>query len=107
MKKLILSLFVLGTFSFAQAEKSADCLIIEEENSIICKYINARKNIERKVLFEWFNPNGIISRKREMLVPAGHGSVYDFRYIAGREAGVWTFKVSEDKESYKTTFEIK
>lgn len=107
MKKLILSLFVLGTFAFAQGEKSADCLIIEEENSIICKYVNARKNIDRAVLFEWFNPNGLLSRTREMQVPAGHGSVYDFRYIAGREAGVWTFKVSEGEESYKTTFEIK
>lgn len=107
MNKIILSLLILGTFGFANTEKSVDCLIIEEENSIICKYINARKDVDRAVLFEWINPDGLLSRKREMFVPAGHGSVYDFRYKAGRETGTWTFKVTEDKEVYKTTFEIK
>lgn len=110
-KILLLSFLLVGTISLnAKSDtstNSADCLIIKDENSIICKYTNTRANEDRTVFLEWINPNEEISRKREVIVPAGHGSVYDFRYIEGRTKGIWTFKVQDKENTYSTTFEIK
>jgi hypothetical protein len=41
-----------------------------------------------------------------MVIPAGHGSVYDFRYITGRLKGVWTFTVLDNDVKISTTFEL-
>ena len=108
-KILLLSFLLIGTISLnAKSDtNSADCLIIKDENSIICKYTKARKSEDRTVFLEWINPNDEVSRKREVLIPAGHGSVYDFRYIEGRTKGIWTFKVQDKENTYSTTFEIK
>ena len=55
----------------------------------------------------WINPKENISREKEVLVPAGHGSVYDFRYIEARLKGLWSFKVIDNEKEFSTTFEIK
>jgi len=108
MNKILLTFLALSSISLnAEITNRADCLIIKEENSIICKYINTRKTEDRTVFVQWINPNEEISRKREIMVPAGHGSVYDFRYIEGRLKGTWTFKVEDKKKTYSSTFEIK
>jgi hypothetical protein len=39
-----------------------------------------------------------------MVIPAGHGSIYDYRYIKGRTLGVWTFKAIDESEEYTTSF---
>jgi len=85
---------------------SVDCIILEDENSIICKYIQTREDTDKTVLFKWYEPNGNISRQRNLNIPAGHGSVYDFRYIKGREIGIWTLEVIDNNNSFKTTFTI-
>jgi hypothetical protein len=41
-----------------------------------------------------------------MVIPAGHGSVYDFRYLKGRMAGVWSFIVIDNEIKHETTFNI-
>ena len=89
-----------------EVSNSVDCIILEDENSIICKYIINREDMDKTVLFKWFDPNGNISRERELQIPAGHGSVYDFRYIQGREVGTWTLEVIDNNNSLKTTFTI-
>lgn len=122
MKKLICVLLLVSSFCFAeevdelidepefvaeQIESNADCLILEDENSIICKYLHTRTPEDNQILVQWINPQGEISREREMIMPAGHGSIYDFRYIEGRKKGIWLFKVVEDGTETTTTFEIK
>ena len=108
MKKLIITILFLSISLFAQGDKpEADCLILEDENSIICKYIHGRSSSDKNVIFEWIDPDGKISRTREMLVPANHGSVYDFRYMDGRKKGIWTFQIKDGEDILKTQFEIK
>jgi len=107
MNRFILFLLTVATILLSAEEKhEADCLILEDENSIICKYIHTRVNYDKNVTFDWIEPNGTISRTRNMLIPAGHGSVYDFRYIKGRTKGTWTFKVTDRDIITKTTFTI-
>ncbi|MDK2061770.1 hypothetical protein ACOL2Y_06520 [Aliarcobacter butzleri] len=87
---------------------NVDCLILEDENSIICKFevIKDPQN-EQKIVINWVNPNGEISRTREMLIPAGDSSAYDFRYLDGRESGKWDFKIIYNEKEYSTSFELK
>lgn len=108
MNKFILGLALVSSLSFALDEiNEADCLIIEEENSIICKYSAPREVEDKFIHVEWINPKGEVSRARKLLMPKGHGSVYDFRYIQGRIPGIWTFKVEDKEATYTTEFEIK
>ena len=107
MKNTYILFLLLTTLSFAQSQDSAaDCLILEDENSIICKYSHERVAHEQIVEFHWIEPDGTISRERDMLIPASHGSVYDYRYIKGRTKGIWTFKVIDGQNEYKTNFAI-
>ena len=84
----------------------ADCVILKDENSIICKYSHTRVNFDKTVRFEWIEPNGKITRKRDMPLPAGHGSVYDYRFLKGRTKGIWTFRVIDNNITTKTHFTI-
>lgn len=90
-----------------QKEPKCDCLILEDENSIICKFELLRQNIEKLIVVQWINPKGEISRSRDMIIPAGHGSIYDYRYIEGRKKGLWLFQVIMDNEKYSTKFTLK
>jgi len=108
MKKILLVMLLLSLSLFAQENKAeVDCLILEDENSIICKYVLTRESTDKNITFEWINPSGDVSRTKDVIVLSNHGSVYDFRYINGREKGVWTFKVIDNEQIYKTEFEIK
>lgn len=112
MKKIVALFLLVSCFAQAEVveteydEKVADCLILKDENSIICKYTNERQTEDYEVVFEWIDPTGDVSRKRTMLIPAGHGSVYDFRYISGRMKGIWTFRVIDNDQIITTTFEL-
>ncbi len=88
-------------------EPSVDCLILQDENSIICKFETNRNLEDKEIVVQWVDPQGDVSRSRNMIVPAGHASIYDYRYINGRLLGSWTFKVIENEKSYTTTFELK
>jgi len=85
---------------------SVDCIILSDEDSIICKYIHTRVYEDKYVEFIWIDPTNTISRQRTMLIPAGHGSIYDYRFINGRVSGTWTFEVLDNNQSYKTNFII-
>ena len=127
MKKIIYALVLVSSFCLAQTIEespinnsneneayleenenvnSADCLILEDENSIICKYLHTRMPEDREIVIHWIDPVGEISRQRTLIIPAGHGSIYDFRYIEGRQKGIWQFKVIEGENETSTTFEI-
>lgn len=108
MNKVFLVFFTLIIMlTNISANTSSDCIIIKEDNSIICKYIHSRKTDDRNIRIEWINPNKEISRVKELILPAGHGSVYDFRYVEGRIKGIWTFRVIDNDITTSTTFEIK
>ncbi len=112
-KRFFLVLLVFTTSLFSQTvdmEESlnnVDCLILQDENSIICKYEHERSDEDQEVLVQWIDPKGEISRERTLIIPAGHGSIYDFRYIEGRMKGIWQFKVKEKDAEYNTTFTLK
>ncbi|MFA7084509.1 MAG: hypothetical protein WC141_08250 [Arcobacteraceae bacterium] len=114
MKKILFITVLLNSFLLAsehdfheEETKEADCLILKDENSIICKYTSPIGTQDKEIEVEWINPNGESTRKRTVIVPAGHSSVYDFRYISGRLKGIWTFKVYDEEDSVTTTFELK
>ena len=106
----ILSFFIITSIANADMtmyeSNKVDCLVLKDENSIICKYSHKRVNKDKTIRFEWIEPNGDISRARDMIIPAGHGSIYDYRYIKGRSVGTWTFKAIDETTEYKTTFVI-
>jgi hypothetical protein len=105
LKYFLLLCTVFLTFLHASVEK-VDCIILEDENSIICKYTHERVPLDKNVTVQWIEPDGIISRTRDMVIPAFHGSVYDYRYVEGRTKGVWTFKVIDKPNEFTTTFNI-
>ena len=90
-----------------QYNPNADCLILEDENSIICKFEIIRDENEQQITIHWISPTGEISRTREMVIPAGDSSAYDYRYIDGRENGKWDFKIIYRGKEYISQFELK
>ena len=87
--------------------QNVDCLILEDENSIICKFEVIRDTKEQQLVIHWISPTGEISRTREMLIPAGDVSAYDYRYLDGREGGKWNFKIIYNGNEYSSSFELK
>ena len=86
---------------------NVDCLILDDENSIICKFEILREDVDQEITIHWVSPSGEISRTREMIIPAGDISVYDYRYLDGREGGKWNFKVNYKGNEYSAHFELK
>lgn len=86
---------------------NADCLILEDEKSVICKFEVMRDEVkEQSIVINWISPSGEISRTREMIIPAGDTSAYDYRYLDGRENGKWDFKIIYAGKEYSTQFEL-
>jgi len=111
MIKLLVSIFLASTICFCETYDegplyNADCLILEDENSIICKYEHDRLDEDVSITIKWIDPSGKVSRQRDLILPAGHGSIYDFRYIDGRKKGIWKFEVIEGDIKTETTFNI-
>ena len=86
---------------------NVDCLILEDENSIICKFEVIRDTKDQQIVINWVSPTGEISRTREMNIPAGDVSAYDYRYLDGREGGKWNFRVVYNGNEYTSQFELK
>jgi len=103
----LLLLSILFVSSVNAKDNKVDCLILEDENSIICKYSHERISVDKNITMKWIEPDGSVTRIREMIIPAYHGSVYDYRYINGRTPGEWTFTVIDAKDEFSTNFTIK
>ena len=108
IKYFTILLLSLCFFNVANAanDTNVDCLILEDENSIICKYIHERVDVDTNITVQWIEANHKITRQRDMIIPASHGSVYDYRYLKGRSKGIWTFKVIDNGDEYKAHFTI-
>ena len=104
MKKLVIFLsfatllFAEGSVEQKTYNPNVDCLILEVE-------LNNENN--QTLIINWIDPNGTVSRTREMIIPAGDTSAYDFRYLDGREKGKWDFKIIYNNQEYTTKFELK
>lgn len=85
-------------------ENTVDCLILEDENSIICKYTQESSPMEKNITVQWIEPDGVATRIRNMTIPPYHLSVYDYRYLNGRTPGEWKFKVIDNGDEYLTSF---
>ena len=120
---IVLTLLFLGCSQEDKVQKSADTLIVEkeikkspnknealicidEDETITCKLVTERLNVKRTVLFEWRSPKGNDDRKRDMILPKGHASIYDARSKKGREKGKWIVEVALDDETVTTSFII-
>lgn len=104
------------SFLFANTQSSTnelynpniECLILEDENSIVCKFeVQKDEESSQKVTINWISPNGEISRSRELEVAPFDTSVYDFRYLDGREKGLWSFVIIYKNSQYSSNFELK
>jgi len=96
MKKSKILLFgLLYTVSFAGgANLFADemrCSVEKDGVEVIkCTYVCERKAYERVIEFEWHSELvPYDDRKRSIVLPARHGSLYDYRYLEGRAEGKW------------------
>lgn len=105
MKKTIFIIFALIAALFANEVK---CTI--ENEKIYCKYfIDRSDNANGKtVTFYWISPSKKDNRIRTFKVPPYYGSVYDYRYLPGREKGEWSVVVKDldTNQTSKTTFVI-
>lgn len=88
-------------------DPNVDCLILEDEKSIICKFEIIRDTKDQEIIIHWISPTGEISRTREMIIPAGDMSAYDYRYLDGREEGKWNFRIIYKGNEYTSQFELK
>lgn len=105
--KMVLFLLLISTHILASQDNVADCIILEDEGSIVCKYSTKKLNIEQQITVKWINPNGEIDREREITIPPNNISVYDFRYTDGRDLGIWNFIVLQNnKKVASTTFSL-
>ena len=50
IRNIILTMLLTSTFSFADGI-GVDCLILEDENSIICKYTHERVDFNKNIIF--------------------------------------------------------
>ena len=72
-------------------------------------YIDRSDNTEGvTVEFHWHSPSGRDDRIKYFWVPPMHGSVYDYRFVPGRESGTWRVVVREmeTNRSAETTFDL-
>lgn len=123
MNRYLVSLLMSTTLLFAQEnlvntqevidinqpyDPNVDCLILEDENSIICKFEVVRDTEKEQIItINWISPTGEISRTREMIIPPGDSSAYDYRYLDGREGGKWDFTIIYNGKEYSSKFELK
>ena len=116
--KRFASLFMLGACSvqgltaaeMPPASNRLECTVVEEHDKIIrCTFSSVRIASDRNVTFSWKSETTPQDdRERTFVLPAGHGSVYDYRYYYGRAQGTWQISIlGDDGETLaKTSFTI-
>jgi hypothetical protein len=105
--KIALSVLLISSYIIASENNVADCIILEDEGSIVCKYSTEKLDTEQLITVKWINPSGELDREREITILPNNTSVYDFRYIDGRNLGVWKFAVLKNNQIVtQTTFKL-
>lgn len=102
VKRVILLLMPLLLFG--------DLVCHIENERIYCTYFIDRSDNTNGVTvqFHWYSPSGKDDRIKFFEVPPLYGSVYDYRFLPGRENGRWRVVATEleNNKSAQTTFEI-
>jgi hypothetical protein len=108
MKTKIFSLMlIIGIFPCFAQEHQAECNILKDENSIVCKYSTPLVKKEELITVQWLSPKNEIERQRDITVYPHGVSVYDFRFLDGRDKGTWHFIVIKNGEKVvETTFTV-
>lgn len=105
-----MGLWMVQTLHAASVDHSLACDIVEEEDKIIrCTYSAVRAPYDRTVRFIWRSETTPQDdRERTFNLPAGHGSVYDYRYYYGRAPGEWRVETQDEQGEplAATTFTI-
>ena len=105
VKKIVLFLALSFSSLFANEVK---CDI--KDNSIYCFYFVDRSDNEsgKEVSFYWHSPTGKDDRIKNFIMPPYHGSVFDYRFLPGREKGRWVVTVTEmdTNKSTKSSFDL-
>ncbi len=81
------------------------CDIMDDDHKKIqCTFTTQRMNEDRNVIFFWHSlttPQD--DRERTIVLKAGHGSVYDYRYYYGRAQGEWEISVKDSDDTVLTS----
>ena len=85
---------------------NVECVVLVDEDSVICKFEVIRADKEQQVIVSWISPTGEISRTREMIINAGDSTAYDYRHLDGRENGKWNFKIIYNEKEYISQFDL-
>ena len=107
MSKLftLLTFFTLGLF----ATDTLVCNVVNEDDilKIKCTYKTVRKSYDRNISMAWTSPSTPQDdRFKTILLPAHHGSAYDYRYFDGRADGSWTISATDEKTGQVTTIQF-
>jgi len=82
--------------SLSAQDSTLTCEVVDDGvEQIKCTFATPRKNETREISFYWhsdMHPQD--DRERDIVLPANHGSVYDYRYLRGRAQGAWTVTVT-------------
>ncbi len=101
----LLTLFTLGLF----ANDSLVCNVVNEDEilKIKCIYKTTRMSYDRNISMAWTSPSTPQDdRFKTILLPAHHGSTYDYRYFDGRADGSWTISATDEKTGQVTTVQF-
>ena len=73
------------------------CEIVDDDHKKIqCTFSTERASEDRNVIFFWHSADTPQDdRERTIVLKAGHGSVYDYRYYYGRAQGEWEVSVKD------------
>ena len=102
---LFFTLFSLTLF----AKDALICEVVNEDEilKIKCIYETARKDHDRNISLAWTSPSTPQDdRFKTIVLPANHGSVYDFRYFDGRADGSWTISATDESSGEVTTIQF-
>lgn len=107
MKKLfsLLTFFTLSLF----ATDALVCSVVNDDDilKIKCVYKTARTSYDRNISMAWTSPSTPQDdRFKTILLPAHHGSAYDYRYFDGRADGSWTISATDEKTGQVTTIQF-
>ena len=101
---------VLSANDLTKGSDQLECSVLEEHDKIIrCTFSSVRIASDRNVTFSWHSETTPQDdRERTFVLPAGHGSVYDYRYYYGRAQGAWNIRIlgNEGETLAETSFTI-
>lgn len=101
-------LFILFSYSLF-AKDALMCKVANEDEilKIKCTYETTRKSYDRNISLAWTSPSTPQDdRFKTIVLPAQHGSVYDFRYFDGRAEGSWTISATDESSGEVTTIQF-